>query len=282
MRLSLLHQLATEPWFISEPVHAELLADSLQAMAHLSATAEMDVAKVLALAFPQRPAATMEKETGIAHIHVFGALARNLPPLARATGKTDFAQIHEDFATAQAAGARGILLHIDSPGGTVNGTPEAAALVAESKIPVVVHATRAASAAYYIAAGAKAIVASPSAETGSIGVMMPRVNLTGALEKLGIKADTITNTAGDLKGITASGELTPAQREYLQSEADGMFAAFRDHILNHRVVPPRAMRGQTLSGTAALTANLIDDIGSPATARMILLDHISAGLKTAA
>ncbi len=286
MRPSLLFQLANEPWFIAETIHSELLTDAVHASAFAPTSSDAGavdtVTRTMALAFPQRPAATMEKDTGIAHVHIFGPLARNLPPLERAMGKTDFAQIHEDFAAAKAAGARGILLHIDSPGGTVNGTPEAADLVAASEIPVVVHARRAASAAYYIAAGAKAIVASPSAEVGSVGVMMPRVNLTGVMEKLGIKAETITNTAGDLKGISPTGELTPVQRAHLQETADGMFAAFRDHILNHRQVPATAMRGQTFSGFGAMSANLADAIGDPSQARAILLQTLSAGSKHAA
>lgn len=277
MRFSFLHQLSSEPWFISEALHAELLAESIAFAA--SSSGDSDLSKVLAIAFPQRKAASMEKGTGIAHIHVFGPVARNLPPLQRATGKTDFAQIHEDFSAAKAAGASGILLHIDSPGGTVNGTPEAAALIADCDVPVVVHAERAASAGYYLAAGADAIISSPSADVGSIGVMFPRVDLSEALKKAGIKAEAITNTEGDLKGISATGELTPVQRDYLKSEADGMFATFKQHVLNHRAVPATAMRGQTLSGSAALAANLVDALGDASVSRAHLLKLISAGSK---
>lgn len=278
MRFSLLSQLACEPWYISETLHAELLADMLQAASAIAPAGSDSegLTRTLALAFAQRPAATMEKETGLAHIHVFGPVARNLPPIERAMGKTDFAQLHEDFATACAAGARGVLLHMDTPGGTVNGTPEGAKLIADCPIPVVVHAKRAASAGYYIAAGADRIIASPSAEVGSIGVMMPRVDLSEALARVGIKMDTITNTAGDLKGI-GQGALTPVQREHLKAEADGMFNAFRDHILNHRTVPAAAMRGQTMTGSAALAANLIDAVGDAGAARAHLLTLISAG-----
>lgn len=271
----LLQSLSAEPWFISEVDHALLLSRHCRSLEFLvgpeAPITEADLAKAMGLAFAQRPAATIDQTTGLAEIHLFGAVARNLAPLQRATGMTDFAQLHSDFSAALGAGARGILLHVDSPGGTVSGTPEAAALVANSPVPVVAHLARAGSAAYYIAAGARRLIASPSGDVGSIGVIMPRVDLSGALEKLGIKQDTITNTAGDLKNISSTGALTEAQRTYLQSEADGMFAAFRDHILAHRLVPASAMRGQTLSGSAALAANLCDELGSAATARAHLL-----------
>jgi ClpP class serine protease len=274
--MKFLHQLTTEPWFISPDEHAALLAQQTALFALAApATAPVDVSKALAAAFKQRPEATIEKDTGIAHIHLFGAVARNLAPLQRATGMTDFEQLHQDFAGATASGARGILLHVDSGGGTVNGTPEAAALVAKSPIPVVVHAERAGSAAYYIAAGATKIIASPSAEVGSIGVVMPRVDMSEALKTAGVKSDFITNTGGDLKAINPATPLTPAQREHLQAQADTMFAAFRAHVTDHRAIPATAMRGQTLSGSAALAASLVDGLGTAADARAVLLQRIA-------
>lgn len=271
----LLQQLASEPWYISDVAHAALLATQFDIVSGTGAVAEMDLANGMALAFAQRKPAMIEKDTGIAHISVFGPLARNLAPLQRATGMTDFAQIHEDFASAKASGARGILLHIDSPGGTVSGTPEAAALIAESSIPVVAHASKAGSAAYYIAAGASQIIASPSADTGSIGVMTARMDLSEAMKRIGIKADVITNTGGDLKAIGAMGsEVTAPQREHIQSMIDSMFTNFRSHVRAHRDVPDSAMRGQTFSGQAAVDTGLIDSVGSELDARAILLARL--------
>jgi ClpP class serine protease len=43
---------------------------------------------------------------------------------------------------------------------------------------------------------------------------------------------------------------------------DDFFGQFRDHVLTHRDVPASAMRGQTLLGTRAKDANLVDRIGS--------------------
>ena len=87
----------------------------------------------------------------------------------------------------------------------------------------------------------------------------------------GLRPDPIVNTGGDLKAIGFGGALTEAQREHLQEQVDADFAAFTGHILAHRAVTPDAMRGQTLSGQAALNANLIDRIGERDTARAHLL-----------
>lgn len=271
----LLAQLSNEPWYITEAHHAECLSAHLHAfemVAAPSVNADADsIKRVMALNFTQRPEASLEKETGIAHVHVFGAIARNLSPIQRGTGMTDFSQLHGEFSAAIGAGAKGILLDVHSPGGTVAGTPEAAALIADCPIPVVAHLQLAGSAAYYLVAGAKHLVASPSAEVGSIGVMMPRLDVSRALANAGIVADTITNTAGDLKGITSVSSLTETQRAHLVAQADSMFAGFRDHVRAFRDVPDSAMRGQTFSGQAAVAANLVDELGDMETARAKLL-----------
>jgi signal peptide peptidase SppA len=212
---------------------------------------------------------------GVARIHILGPMARNLSNLERACGATGFEQIQADIRTAVSCGARGLLLVIDSGGGTVNGTPETAALVAEvaTSLPVVVStADVIGSGAYYIAAGATRIYATPSAMVGSIGVVMPWVDFSEAMKMEGLVGQPITNKEGDLKGAGwITGTFTPAQRANAQEEVDAMFADFRDHVLSHRNIPASAMRGQTLSGRAALDANLIDAFGDESAARAALL-----------
>jgi signal peptide peptidase SppA len=210
---------------------------------------------------------------GIATIHVLGPLGRNLSKMEKTCGATSFEDIHAELAQANANPAvRGILLHIDSPGGTVQGTPELAAAVASSPKPLVAFTEdMIASAAYYIAAGARAIVASPSADIGSIGVYIPWVDRSAQYAEAGLKPDAIVNTGGDLKALGFGGTLTEAQRTYLQEQVDLDFNAFKAHIAAHRTVAASAMRGQTLSGPPALEANLVDLIGDLALARSLLL-----------
>jgi ClpP class serine protease len=57
------------------------------------------------------------------------------------------------------------------------------------------------------------------------------------------------------------GKLTEVQRDYLQQEIDEHLGDFKAHIRNYRAVGDGAMRGQCMSGRAALNANLIDRIG---------------------
>lgn len=199
---------------------------------------------------------------GIATIDVLGPLGRGLTALERACGATSFDEVHADIALAVQRGARGLLLRIDSPGGTVNGTPELAAVIAQKQKPTVVHCCGViASGAYYLAAGADAIVLSPSAQAGSIGVLFPWVDFREQMKMMGLLPDPITNDEGDLKGIGFAGSLTPAQRDHLKATANQLFADFRDHVTAFRDIPAEAMRGQTLFGREALAARLVDDLG---------------------
>ena len=201
--------------------------------------------------------------SGIAHIHVAGVLGKNLSQIERSCGNTGYEQLQTEVADAAQSEARGILLHVNSPGGAASGNVETARLIAESGLPTVAWVDElAASAAYAIASGATSIVASPSAQVGSIGTILPLVDTSGQWEQRGWKPAYITHTGGDLKDATWPPSFSEAHREHLQEMVDDFFGQFRDHVLAHRDVPASAMRGQTLLGDRAQAANLVDRIGS--------------------
>ncbi len=81
---------------------------------------------------------------------------------------------------------KAVFLDIDSPGGTVAGTPELAAAVASLNERKPVYAFSSGlmcSAAYWIASQARAIYATPSAQVGSIGVVQAVIDNSAALDK---------------------------------------------------------------------------------------------------
>lgn len=257
----LAEQIYHRPWLITPEAHAAIrlvFEHALSSGLHEPTAEEMSIMDL----FPKRRPLAIDADTGIASIHVMGPLGKNLSKIEQSCGATGMEQIRGDYQQALAQGARGILLDFDSPGGTINGTPELAAMIAEKPVPTVAYTEDImASAAYYLAAGADAIFASPSAAVGSIGVYIPWVDSSAAYEARGMKPDPIVNTGGDLKATGFGGRLSPAQRAHLQEEVDGIFADFKTHVRNHRDVPDSAMRGQVLSGQAALRANLIDRVG---------------------
>jgi capsid assembly protease len=223
--------------------------------------AEVDNLKLSDLINP-RPDAEID-ESGIAHIHIVGTLGKHLSAIERSCGNTGYEQIEEEVRIALEDGARGFLFHVNSPGGMAAGNIETASLVSKIPVPKAVWVDElAASAAYALAAGADFIAAAPSAQLGSIGTILPLVDVSGAWEQRGWKPAYITHTGGDLKDATWPPTFTEAHRAHLQEMVDDHFVQFRDHVLGHRTVSPNAMRGQTFIGRKAREANLIDHVGS--------------------
>lgn len=213
-----------------------------------------------------RPDLEIDAE-GIAHVHVTGILGKGLSQIERACGNTGYEQIESEVADAVQAGARGILLHVNSPGGAASGNVEAARAITDCGTPIVAWVDElAASAAYAIACGADRIVAASSAQIGSIGTILPLVDTSGQWEQRGWKPAYITHTGGDLKDATWPPSFSDAHRAHLQEMVDDYFGQFREHVLAHRAVASPAMRGQTLLSARAKDANLIDRTGSYADA----------------
>jgi protease-4 len=104
-------------------------------------------------------------------------------------------------AAARNNNVRGMILAIDSPGGSVSGGEslhDAIARFAARKPVVVTMGGVAASAGYMIAVPAARIFASNATLTGSIGVILQSPDLSGLLGKLGVGMDELVS--GPLKG----------------------------------------------------------------------------------
>jgi signal peptide peptidase SppA len=215
---------------------------------------------------------------GIATVPVQGALARKPSIWELATGRVEDTDAIRNLIDQAAASSdiRGIMLAVDSPGGFFQGGPELAASVREANIrkPVVAHvAGMGASLAYLVASQASAIVASPSASVGSIGVIAMHADMTGLYEQLGIKLEVFRNTAGTLKAPGAYGtSLTDEQRTHIQSGVDAVHKIFVDTVKAARPqVKTGSMKGQTFMGNEAADLGLIDWAGNTSLAKALIL-----------
>ena len=172
----------------------------------------------------------------------------------------------EDMAKAveeAAAQARAVVLDLNSPGGGVDGVPEAAARIAGVGVPVVAHTGGLmCSAAYWLASGADALTASTAAEVGSIGVYCPMVDYTALCEKEGIKVELAKT--GALKGAGFFGTpWTDEQKAHMQQMVDDIFEDFRGDVLKHRAgIPDEAMTGGAYVAKRAEGLGLVDAVGT--------------------
>ncbi len=127
---------------------------------------------------------------------------------------------------------RAVIIEINSPGGSVTASDtmyhEIVKFKKEKQIPVVVYVGEmAASGGYYIAAPADCIVASPTAITGSIGVMMTLIDVSGALQYLQIEVKPIISKGCDFKDTgSPTKKIGSAEEEYLREIVNRYYDQF--------------------------------------------------------
>lgn len=165
---------------------------------------------------------------------------------------------------------KGILLYIDSPGGTVYESDELYLKLMEYKEvtgrPIWAYfASEACSGGYYVAMAADYIYANRNGWTGSIGVIISLLNCEGLYEKLGL--EEINITSGENKAMGSAGsELTEEQRAILQSLVDEAYDQFVDIVCTGRNMSEEKVReladGRIYSALQAKQNKLIDEVGS--------------------
>ena len=207
----------------------------------------------------------LEIDCGIGIISVSGVLMKHPDVFSRVLfGATDMDEINEAISeAADREDVQAVLLDINSPGGTVNGTPELAAAVASLSKKKYVYAFTDAemcSAAYWIASQADVIYATPSARVGSIGVLLPMVDESEAFKQEGLKMEVFA--AGKYKSVGVPGvSLTDDQRAWLQSSIDEIYGDFQAAVLSRgRDIATASMEGQDFSGQKAFEAQLISGV----------------------
>lgn len=236
---------------------------------------------------PSQPASQLLSiEDGVGVISIEGPIIRKPDLFARVIfGATSSDEIGS--ALREAAGRediKAVFLDIDSPGGTVAGTPELAAAVAalNEKKPVYAFTSGLmCSAAYWIASQARAVYATPSAQVGSIGVVQAVIDDSAALASEGIKVEVFA--VGKYKAIGAPGtSLTDDQRELIHSSLAEIAREFHAAVLvRGRSIPAEAMEGQTFSGRQAQRFNLAGMVQDRAEAMRRLRVYHAASVDTA-
>ncbi len=239
-----------------------------------------EMARVLSKAKGQAPAhrSALKAEMrpgGIARLPIVGVLAKD------ASWWPDTAYdeiIGAARALREDPNVAGVLLDIDSPGGSTLGALEAAgeiAALAGEKHVLAYTDQMMASAAYFLAAGAGAIGSSMTAYTGSIGTFTFFADMSGWLADAGVRVEAFHDREGDLKTTWLPWtSLTDDQRAAIQEAVEKSHAKFEGHVAAHRQLAPGTMRGQVFLGDEARDRGAIDFIGSRADAEAALLEMV--------
>lgn len=173
---------------------------------------------------------------------------------------------------------KGVLLGINSPGGTVGMSQElnaAVTRVAEKKPVVAYFGDMAASGGYYTGCAATKIVSNPGTITASIGVIISTLNFKDLMtEKLGVKSYTIKS--GQFKDIlNPYRDASPQELAMVQDMIDVSYKQFLKAVIDGRtkyIKDPEEKEalaakikavadGRIMVGEQALAVGLVDELG---------------------
>ncbi len=177
------------------------------------------------------------------------------------------ARLHE---AEQDSSVVGVIVRINSPGGTVTASDilyrELRRFRETSGKPLIASLGEvAASGGYYAALACDEIFCEPTTITGSIGVLIPTINISEGLSMIGVRARAITSGANkDL-----ANPLTPERQshvEILQGLVDEMYARFVRLVEQRRPgfrseTHTDAVDGRVMTGARAVAIGLADRVG---------------------
>jgi len=162
---------------------------------------------------------------------------------------------------------KGILLTVDSPGGTVPPSIEVMEAVKRIKgiKPIVIYAAGTlASGSYYASCYADEIIANPGSMVGSIGVIMHGANVSGLMSKIGISSQVIQ--AGKYKQVgTADRAWNKAEKKELNKVIQDTYMTFVHDVAKGRGLDPKNYKtyadAHIFTASQAKKIGLVDSLG---------------------
>src|SRR3954470_19396172 len=191
---------------------------------------------------------------GIARVNIEGLIRASRP---RSEALTRLAE----------SNAKAVIVHINSPGGTVAGSEQlydALAKVKAKKPMVVVVDGLAASGGYVAAMASDQIVASQSSIVGSIGIIFQYPNVTELLKTVGVQVETIKSSP--LKAAPSGLEPTsPEARAAVEALIADSYDWFKALVRDRRHLDADLLQkvsdGRVFTGRQAIGLKLIDALG---------------------
>lgn len=167
--------------------------------------------------------------------------------------------------------AKGVVLRINSPGGSVGAVQEIYEAIKDLRTsgkPIVASlGDIGTSGAYYVACGADKILANPGTLTGSIGVIMSIPNVKGFLGKFGVRFEVIKS--GEYKDIgSIFKDMSIEERRLLEGVVNNAYEQFYNVLLESRggIIPEERLRqladGRVFTGQQAKDLGLVDEVGT--------------------
>ncbi len=207
----------------------------------------------------------LEMRGSVAVVNITGPIFRYANLFTLISGATSVQQLATNFRSAvDDKSVSAVVLNIDSPGGEVAGTSELAKAIYEArgKKSIVAYAdAMATSGAYWLASSAERIVATDTAEFGSIGVVATVVKQE---QRPGTKSYQFVSSVSPKKRPDLE---TEEGRAAIQQRIDDLAAVFVAAVARNRGVSEDKVRsdfgqGGVLIASKAIAAGMADEIGT--------------------
>ena len=164
---------------------------------------------------------------------------------------------------------KAVVFRVNSPGGSAYASEQIwnALRNLKKKKPIIVSmGDYAASGGYYISCIADTILAQPNTLTGSIGVFSMIPNLSGTMDKFGLKTDAVkTNEMSDMTSNMLMKGMNKAERAVMQKSVNEIYDLFVQRCADGRNMSTDAIReigeGRVWLGEAGVKLGLVDMLG---------------------
>ncbi|MDV6376238.1 S49 family peptidase [Deinococcus arenicola] len=262
--------------FLARALSGEAWSITPQALDHLhnqlasGQTLKVDADQSAPEAAVQRVPLLRNNGKTVALVSLHGVIVSRAPAWAEHYGYVGPQSFAAQIRTlADDSSVASIIISVDSPGGSVAGTMDAAEAVAyartRKKTTAVVN-DMACSAAYWAVSQASEIVVSPTAMTGSIGVLIVHADYSKMLGLAGIVVNYIRSAAKKALGQPYEALSDEARAEF-QATVDSMNAQFVQTVAKGRrkaraVVAESWATGEIWIGADAVTQGLADRVAS--------------------
>lgn len=208
---------------------------------------------------------------GVALVPIEGVMAKKMNLFAQISGGTSTQIIRNQLIEAtNDPSVHSIILLVDTPGGTVDGTQLLADGIRDAgkvKPTVALACGCMASAGYWAgSAASKVYISDLTTAVGSIGVVTSHMDVSRAEEARGVKTTEIT--AGKYKRIASQyAPLTAEGLKSMQDQVDYLYGIFVDAVANNRGVSTEKVLadmadGRIFVGQQAIDAGLVDGVAT--------------------
>jgi len=257
--INLISQFQTQKWMLTSPAFNDLMANVAMKLTHPElSTKQASINQVSQDDF--KVDSNQMPDSMVALVYVNGILVKAASPEQEeelGLSNTDTIAQAIDDANADPTISE-ICLIFNSPGGSVTGIEELGRKIAQSPKPIKGWSeTKSCSAAYWLMSQCSLLGCTPSANIGSVGVMLVLDDLTKAMEMAGIKKEAFNSGEYKLMGQPFK-PISDKEREILQQGVVTTHEQFKQTVLSKRQVDAKCMEGLIYEGIKAKEANLVD------------------------